>query len=526
MTLARRLAPFAVATSLVMLLLGAAATVAVRTHAQGPAPAVYFGQYSPGDVVEAFVNGVSCGTATADGDGLWVIEIPSTAPCAPSVGDTVTFTLNGVALVATETWSPQDAPDDPTIGIPGTLSGTPTPTPTPTPEPKPEITENVITETLDVVADVKTVDGVEVVQTTSPDETVTITIPLAAIPGVAAITVNVDTVAPEDIQARVGVALPPDATFARAIEIAINEEGLQAIKQFVEPVTITVTVDPTQIGLAEGATCERFATASTSGSLPRLTSPASDDRYWREFPAVKNWNSAKSNTSTTISVLKSEGDGAPFVLLPREDVTVTPSCDVDIKVRELTLFALLRLPTVTWQLPAGLTSITFTGATGTTASDFAITIGGTLQNMLAFDASTQSFLAFIPGRPESFNTLSTLSQRDALFVRVGSATQWTDTDVFPAETGIRTVVLLPGVNAIGFTGASGTDVAELLASISGRVVSAAYFEAATQQWLTYVPGAPFTQSLQTLGRLDVFFIRISGTSPQPLSFPDSGSEAE
>ena len=110
MTLPKRLALFGVAAGLAALVLGVSATLANRTNAQ-VAPATLYGiGYAPGDVIEAFINDVSCATATADANGDWTMQIPAAPPCSPRDGDTVTFTRNGRAMVATETWRPLGRP--------------------------------------------------------------------------------------------------------------------------------------------------------------------------------------------------------------------------------------------------------------------------------------------------------------------------------------------------------------------------------------------------------------------------------
>ncbi|MEE8422408.1 MAG: hypothetical protein V3S31_06495, partial [Dehalococcoidia bacterium] len=167
-------------------------------------------------------------------------------------------------------------------------------------------------------------------------------------------------------------------------------------------------------------------------------------------------------------------------------------------------------------------SLTFTGATGTDPADVAASIGANVENLLTFDADTQSFRSFVPGAPAIFNTLSELTQRDALFVRVaaGKSASLTATDIVPSPTGARSVLLVPGLNAIGYTGGTGTQIATLLDPLGSAVTSASRFNAATQIWETFVPGAPsFANTLGALDRLDVIFIRLSG-SQQQLGLPE------
>ena len=102
MTLVRRLMLLGAAVGAVALVIAHIATSAERTHAQ-TVPATFYGTFDVGDVVVAFINDVSCATATTDADGNWIMQIPTDAPCSPADGDTVTFTRNGALLAAEET---------------------------------------------------------------------------------------------------------------------------------------------------------------------------------------------------------------------------------------------------------------------------------------------------------------------------------------------------------------------------------------------------------------------------------------
>ena len=100
-------------------------------HAQVSPPATYFGAgMTPGDEVEAFIGGQSCGTATVTGAGEWVIVVQPDAPCAPSQGAEVTFTVNGAPAAESETWRPDGVPADLVAGMTLTV-GEPAPKPLP-----------------------------------------------------------------------------------------------------------------------------------------------------------------------------------------------------------------------------------------------------------------------------------------------------------------------------------------------------------------------------------------------------------
>lgn len=100
--------------------LGLLVASASAVQAQGPFTAYGIGQ-SEGDVVEASIGGASCGSATADADGNWILTIDSSAACSPSEGDTINFTLNGASVEETAEWTAGGTPAtsgyDPDVGI-------------------------------------------------------------------------------------------------------------------------------------------------------------------------------------------------------------------------------------------------------------------------------------------------------------------------------------------------------------------------------------------------------------------------
>jgi hypothetical protein len=123
----RKLAGLGAALAVAALLFGALTSAA---HAQQPPMTVYGTGIAAGSVVAASIGGVVCGTATADAQGQWIIQIDASAPCSPSNGDTITFTLNGQATTATETFNFGGAPANVAQGVTLTVvDATPTPPP-------------------------------------------------------------------------------------------------------------------------------------------------------------------------------------------------------------------------------------------------------------------------------------------------------------------------------------------------------------------------------------------------------------
>lgn len=126
--LQKMVAPVA-ALALAVVLFGALATAA---QAQVPPFTAYGSGLRAGDRVEAFDGTRSCGTATADANGNWILQIASNAPCNPAANDVITFTLNGAPTSASEVYKAGGAPRDVARGITLTVTGgVPTPVPPP-----------------------------------------------------------------------------------------------------------------------------------------------------------------------------------------------------------------------------------------------------------------------------------------------------------------------------------------------------------------------------------------------------------
>lgn len=121
-------AAFAVAVSL----FGALSTTA---HAQ----AVPFTAYGTGATAGAAIgihtaDLTLCGTATADADGNWTIQVTADlGGCAFADGDTIAYSVDGDVADETETWSVGGAPADVAAGTVLTVTGGGTTPPVPGP---------------------------------------------------------------------------------------------------------------------------------------------------------------------------------------------------------------------------------------------------------------------------------------------------------------------------------------------------------------------------------------------------------
>ena len=115
MTLTRKLAGLGIAFAAAAVLFSA---FAASASAQTPPYTAYGIGLKAGAKVGANIAGKSCGAdVTADATGNWKITIGTDAACAPKEGDTVAFSVNGVASAQTVKWTQGGAPVDAAKGI-------------------------------------------------------------------------------------------------------------------------------------------------------------------------------------------------------------------------------------------------------------------------------------------------------------------------------------------------------------------------------------------------------------------------
>ncbi|MEE8421234.1 MAG: hypothetical protein V3S31_00490, partial [Dehalococcoidia bacterium] len=183
----------------------------------------------------------------------------------------------------------------------------------------------------------------------------------------------------------------------------------------------------------------------------------------------------------------------------------------------LTLFAVLRVPTVTQRLVGEINTATFTGASGTSADRVAASIGDSLLTMSRFDPSTQTWQGFTPGEapssgaPGALNQLKTLNQGDALLLSLkpGSDVEWVGTDIVIGGDQRDLILLWPGLNTIAVTGIAEIDLATVFGPVGAHVESVQRFNPEHQRWDSWIPGAPpSVNTLNTADRLDVLFVRV------------------
>ncbi len=330
--------------------------------------------------------------------------------------------------------------------------------------------------------DEATGDEIAVVAVTSADDAVTAVVPVRALAaGVKKVTARIEPIKDvalltanipiPSVVSVVDSATPDQSAIIDVFVISISDQDGEAIEDFADDVTFSVKVDPQIFG-----------------------------------------------SQSVVVVFFDVGVGQ-WVQLP---TSVTADGTVTWSTRHLTLFSLLRLRTVAQELVAGLNPITFTGPSDTPASEVASAIGIGLETLLRFNAPTQSFLIFVPGAPGYVNSLITFDQRDAFFARIapGQTGRFETAELIPSPNGLRSVVLIAGLNPIAFVGNDGTEIEPLLESIREQLVSASRFDAPTQTWQVFVPDAPpAVNTLRVLNRLDVLFLLMTG-DPIALILPD------
>ena len=91
--------------------------VAIPWTSDPPPFTAFGGGLASGDLVEAWLGSVSCGTTEADATGDWLLLINFRDPCHPLPGQELTFSLNGLPTAASETWAAGGIPDDEVEGV-------------------------------------------------------------------------------------------------------------------------------------------------------------------------------------------------------------------------------------------------------------------------------------------------------------------------------------------------------------------------------------------------------------------------
>ena len=162
---------------------------------------------------------------------------------------------------------------------------------------------------------------------------------------------------------------------------------------------------------------------------------------------------------------------------------------------------------VTQLLSPGFTALVFPGLDGTSAADIAAAMDPDLDAIFIFDAADQIYRVYRPDAPiAALNTLTTVNQREVIFVSIGGVVGGTFTwpDLLPG--GEVELPLPPGFSFVGFTGANGSVLAALL--MEDVLLSALFrFEVSSQTWLTNRPGQPaFLSNFTTVDRLTGLFV--------------------
>ena len=110
MNLRKGFARFAAAMALFAIVTSIGLISGSTTNAQAAPPHLVYGVgLTSGDVVAVSINGVDCGSTTANADGEWVMSING-ATCNALEGDTIGFTLNGEAVTETASYKSGGTP--------------------------------------------------------------------------------------------------------------------------------------------------------------------------------------------------------------------------------------------------------------------------------------------------------------------------------------------------------------------------------------------------------------------------------
>src|SRR5581483_226000 len=100
MILSRAMTRFGLVAAAAALVLSFGLMTAGSAQAQ-VLPAVLYGKgLTAGATVAASIGGTSCGSTTVNAAGEWALQIPTNAPCNPTAGAAISFTVNGQPATA------------------------------------------------------------------------------------------------------------------------------------------------------------------------------------------------------------------------------------------------------------------------------------------------------------------------------------------------------------------------------------------------------------------------------------------
>ena len=256
-------------------------------------------------------------------------------------------------------------------------------------------------------------------------------------------------------------------------------------------VTVTVTVGPVELPLPDGVS----VVSIDSGGIATV-SDNGDGTY-----TVANEPDSSADVTVT-------ADETESVLAPGESTTFE-----------------VVVTTVTFSLVGGFNAVVFPGAHATPIEEVAAAVGPALDAVFQFDEGTQVWLVHRPGVAiPGLNTLLSVNQGDVLFMRVpadAAATLMWD-DVLAA--GPVNVDLSPGFTYVGFTGADGTTLADLLAGLPAGVSATFRYGAQSQGYDVFRPGQPsFLNTFDAANRLDGLFILNATDNTATLSWEQVGA---
>ena len=143
-----------------------------------------------------------------------------------------------------------------------------------------------------------------------------------------------------------------------------------------------------------------------------------------------------------------------------------------------------------------------------------------------FDQENQGWLAHRPIVPiPALNTLLMVQPRDVLFIRLPRDASVTLTLPDLLITGPVTVELPAGFTFVGFTGADGTGLTDLLDSLPPGVRAGFRFDASAQAYDTFHRGRqPFLSSFGAADRLDGLFVLNDTGSAVTLPWQQEGAD--
>ena len=286
-------------------------------------------------------------------------------------------------------------------------------------------------------------------------------------------------------------AAGPDNTFGYGRIDAVAALALRPMQSLVLNVAAASVEQRTPTPLT--ATVSDINGNPLAGALVRFSEAPAGGEVSQTFDFVTN---AEGVASVNFS-----GDEPGVVVLTATLIDIVAGQETVTELTASVTITVVPLPASrSLTLARGWNNVTWSGAATPVAA--AITaISGSVEAVWAWDATVQAWKSFTPGAPAILNTLTALEPGQVLWIRLRRVNlEWAQ-PVDAASRHLTSVALNRSWNNVAWGGEEAVAVADALSPILSVVRAVWVWDAATQRWRSFIPGAPAVAN--TLTTLDL-----------------------